>query len=207
MVGLEVRFISNFCPQGMQSTNNNAVYATSFSFGGPGGGFTRVRMNQPQRGPQEPADMSLKNLLRQLAPLLLLFFFTFMSAMPSLFSSPRVADPHFSFTPSVRYDQARQTGEHGIFYHVNGAEFAAHPIATDMASGSRNALERFERGIERAYTQNLYGLCQREMDRKERRKEQKSGFLGIGADWEAIRQIDAEKIESCEQLRKLGVIH
>jgi len=150
-------------------------------------------------------------MLTQLAPLLILFLFTFLSAIPNIFGTAPTPDPRYAFTPSPRYNVERHTGGLNIRYHVNSAEFSTHPIATDLAqaqqSKSRSSLlDKFERTVERVYTQELYGICQREMERKERRKEQKSGFLGIGADWDAIKRIDAEKVESCEELRRLGVI-
>lgn len=105
----------------------------------------------------------------------------------------------------------RHTNGLNIRYHVNSAEFSSHPIASDMATAQKTnsrakLLDKFERSVERQHTTNLYHVCQREMDRKERRKEAKSGFLGIGADWEAIKRIDEEKVESCEELRRLGVL-
>lgn len=71
---------------------------------------------------------------------------------------------------------------------------------------STPALSRFEATVERVYTQELYTMCQRGMEQKERRKEQEVGVFGIGTDWNKVRRIEAEKVESCDKLRELGVI-
>lgn len=97
----------------------------------------------------------------------------------------------------------------GIKYHVNAAEFSGHPIAAELARNDRKAgpeLKRFESNVERTYTSDLYAKCQRSVDHKERRKNQEVGMFGIGTDWEKVRRIDAEPIESCEELRRLGLL-
>lgn len=93
-------------------------------------------------------------------------------------------------------------------YHVNAAEFSGHPIAAELArTGKRSGpdLQRFEGNVERAYTQELVGLCQRGLDSKERRKDREVGLFGIGTDWEKVKRIEEEKIESCDELRRLGL--
>ena len=117
------------------------------------------------------------------------------------------ADISFSQTP--RYNVERSTAGLGIKYHVNGAEFSGHPIAAELARGDkqpRPALQKFEHTVERVYTQDLYTKCQRGADRKERLKNQEVGFFGIGTDWDKVRKIDAEPIESCEELRRMGLL-
>lgn len=94
---------------------------------------------------------------------------------------------------------------------MNAREFSNHPIGVEVAQVKNTKtkttlLEKFEQNVETQYKEQLYMVCQRDRERKERRKEQKMGFLGIGADWDAIKQIDAERIESCEELRRLGVL-
>lgn len=46
-----------------------------------------------------------------------------------------------------------------------------------------------------------------ERDQRERKVEANSGWLGVGADWEAIRRIKKEKLESCETLLDKKLIH
>jgi len=181
------------------------VFTTTF---GPGG-FRTSRMGrqpQPENNRRDDARSGLIHLL----PFLLLFGFSILSALPSLFSAPSTPDPRFSFTPTPRYNVERQTGGMGIKYHVNGPEFSAHPqIAADLAAGSgslRGALGRFEGSVEKLYTQDLYSQCQRGLDRRERRKEAEVGVFGFGTDWDKVREIEKEAVESCEELKKLGVL-
>lgn len=188
------------------------VFTASF---GPGGfRATRVRRNgggDQQAGGQQQGEQSIRSVLTQLIPILLLFAFTILSAVPNIFSTPPTPDPRFSFAPSTRYSQQRQTNNLGVQYHVNPNEFSAHPIASSIATAEAQKqrsplLDRFENTVERTYTRQLYNDCQLGMDRKQRRKEAKSGFLGIGADWDAIKKIDEEKVQSCEELRRFGLL-
>ena len=153
------------------------------------------------------------SILFQLLPLILLFAFSLLASLPSLLSSPPIPDPYFSFTPSSRFNTERHTGALGIRYHVNNQEFMGHPqIAADVAAariagvshGRRGpALSRFENFIERAYVQDLDLNCQVGLEKKERRKDAEVGLFGIGTDWEKVREIDAEVVPSCEELKKL----
>ncbi|PPQ64223.1 hypothetical protein CVT24_008599 [Panaeolus cyanescens] len=68
------------------------------------------------------------------------------------------------------------------------------------------ALKKFEDTVERIYTQDLYAQCQRGLDRKQRAKETEVGIFGIGTDWEKVKKIDAEVIDSCEELKRLGLL-
>ena len=171
-----------------------------------GGG--RRQQAQAQQGQRE--EMSLRNVLTQLAPLIILFLFTFLSAIPSLFGASGTPDPRYSFNPSPRYNAERQTQNLNVHYFVNQAEFSAHPIAEEIAKvtagtadGRAALLNRFERNVEHTYKEQLYMSCQRDEERKQRRKEQKMGFLGIGADLEAIKAIDAEVIPTCEEFKRV----
>lgn len=184
------------------------VFTTSF---GPGGfRTTRVHMGgRRPAGQAQQSEMSLRTMLTQLAPLLILFLFTFLSAVPSLFSSSGIADPTYSFARSARFNSGRQTQSLHVNYFVNQAEFATHPIGVELSklTGAKNShsslLDRFEQHVEQSYKGQMYALCQREQERQQRRKEQKMGFMGFGTDWDAIKAINAEKIESCEELNRL----
>lgn len=154
--------------------------------------------------------MSLRTVLTQLAPLILLFVFTFLSAVPNLFTSSGTPDPRYSFTPSTRFNTERQTPNLNVNYFVNKAEFETHPISEELAKvangkgdGRTSLLNRFDRNVEQTYKEQIYMSCQRDQERQQRRKEQKMGFLGIGADLEGIKAIEAEKIPSCEELKRL----
>ncbi|RDB20897.1 putative J domain-containing protein C17A3.05c [Hypsizygus marmoreus] len=198
------------------------VFTTTFG----SGGFRTTRMGgqtfrhaQRQNGNTEPRSMFV-----QLLPLLILFAFSLLSALPSLFGTSPVPDPRFSFQPSARFNVERSTGGYGVRYHVNSAEFMGHPIiGAELARANADAgkvtgkgkgvavkrgpaLAAFESTVDRAYVQDLYGQCQRGMDRKARAKEHEIGLFGIGTDWEKVKAIDKEVLESCEELKKLGVL-
>ena len=142
-------------------------------------------------------------------PIFLLFAFSLLNALPNLFSTPATPDPRFSFSPSSRYNVERTTGGLHVKYHVNAAEFSGHPIAAELARNDNQPgpqLQQFETNIERAYTSELCGQCQRTVDRKQRRKDQEVGVFGIGTDWEKVKKIDQEPIESCDKLREMGFL-
>lgn len=182
------------------------------SFGPTGFRTTRIYSNsrRPGNQPQQQGGTSVKGLLTQLGPLIILFLFTFLSAVPSLFSGPNNPSPHYSFTPSTWFDVARETSGLNVRYFVNKKEFLGHPIGEELAKTGTsglvhsNSLDRFERQVEQHYKEQNYMLCQRDQDRQQGRKEQKMGFLGIGTDWDAIRAINEEKLESCEEYKRLA---
>ncbi|KAI0788714.1 hypothetical protein C8Q75DRAFT_733991 [Abortiporus biennis] len=183
------------------------VFTASF---GPGGfRTTRMRTNTTQ----QRQNTQPRSIFMQLLPLILLFAFSFINMIPNLFSSSPTPDPRFSFSPSARFNVERHTNGLNVKYHVNAAEFSGHPIAAELARSGKDdkkqlgpELKRFEGNVERAYTQALYSDCQTGMDRKERKKDAEVGFFGIGTDWEKVKLIDAEPIESCEELRRLGFL-
>ncbi|KAJ3511116.1 hypothetical protein NLJ89_g4283 [Agrocybe chaxingu] len=222
---------------------------TVFTFGG--NGFrtqTFTRRPGGGGGGGGNAEVEPRSLLVQLLPLLLLFAFSFLSSLPSLFSTPPVPDPRFAFMATSKYSTEMETGGLGIPYFVNQAEFSNHPvIGAELAKegvkvgrvveepitkddgkadeqqplGSKPqtrtvirgkgkqrgpALTKFEDSVDRVYTQDLYAQCQRGVDRKERAKEAEMGIFGIGTDWEKVRKIESEVIESCEELKRLGLL-
>ncbi|KAL4062604.1 hypothetical protein J3A83DRAFT_4310586 [Scleroderma citrinum] len=183
------------------------VFTATF---GPGGiRTTRIHVNgQAPRGAPD-GQGEARSLLIQLLPLLLLFAFSILSALPNIFSTS-TPDPHFAFSQSPRYNVERQTNNLHIKYHVNGPEFYNHPkIAADLATGSLrrgSTLMRFENNVEQIYTQDRYTDCRRRVEERERRKDAEIGFFGVGTDWDKVRTIEAEEIESCEELKRLGVL-
>jgi len=188
----------------------------------------------------------------QLLPLIILFGFSILSALPSYFATPPVPDPRFAYSATQRYSTEMETGGLGIHYYVNPTEFSNHPVIgaelakegvkigrvvdeqivetnLDSAKGADKgkdsqrqsktrkvvrgkgkkrgpALRKFEDTVERLYTQDLYSRCQRDTDRKQREKEAEVGIFGFGTDWEKVRKIDSEVIESCEELKRLGLL-
>ncbi|KZV61132.1 DnaJ-domain-containing protein [Peniophora sp. CONT] len=180
------------------------VFTASF---GPGG-FRTARTARPQAAPQRDEPLTTRQILTNLLPIILLFAFSFLSALPSLFSTPAHPDPRFSFSPSNRYDVPRNTRGLGVAYHVNSAEFSAHPsIGAEVARGTPGpALSRFEEAVDRAFTEDKYAHCRRGMESKRRRREAEEGIFGLGADWNKIRSIDQEKVEACEVLKSMGLL-
>lgn len=67
------------------------------------------------------------------------------------------------------------------------------------------ALRKFEDTVDQTYTQDLYARCRAGMNRKEQRKDAEVGIFGFGTDWDKVKQIQEEVIESCEELKRLGV--
>lgn len=187
----------------------------SASFGPGGFRTTRVHQTGRAQGGATAQPQTPRSMLMSLLPLLILFGFSLLSAMPGIFSSMGTPDPGFSFSPSHRYDTQRQTSSLNIPYHVNKAEFSQHPtIAAELAaqkSGSdtrisSSALKRFETSVERSYGQLLFQQCQIGMQRRDHRKESEVGFLGIGTNWDKVREIASEKIEACEEGKRLGLL-
>ncbi|EDR13989.1 uncharacterized protein LACBIDRAFT_152282, partial [Laccaria bicolor S238N-H82] len=186
-----------------------AVFTTSFG----NGGFRTHTFRTTPRQANNRADTEPRSVLIQLLPLLLLFGFSLLSALPNLFSTPPVPDPRFSFTGTPRYNAKMETGGLGVPYYVNPGEFSSHPmIGAELAKDGRgrgkkrgSALAKFEDGVDRIYTQDLYAQCQHGVNRKERLKEAEVGIFGIGTDWKKVEEIEKEVVPSCEELRRLGV--
>ena len=194
--------------------NGNLCSVFTATFGGPGMTFTtggpRRRQGQQQQQQQQQQQRAggTRGLLMQLAPMLLLFLFTILSALPNIFTTPPIPEPRYAFTPSVRYNAERMTGPLGIKYHVNSQEFMSHPIAAEIARDSAKRgpqLSKFEESVERAFTRDLITQCQVAIDRKHRRKEELIGVFGIGTDWEKVRAIDKEPLEACDRLKQFGL--
>jgi DnaJ family protein B protein 12 len=186
----------------------SAVFTASF---GPNGFRTSSIHTRRRTRPngEQTQEESTRSPLLNFLPLIVLFVFSLLNALPNIFTSPSIPDPRFSFTPTDRYNAERQTGGLGVKYHVNNVEFSNHPaIAADLKTPSTTrgkAISRFESTVERIYTQEKYAQCQHGLERRERRKEKEIGF-GIRTDWEKVKSIEKETVESCEELRRLGVI-
>ncbi|KAI5449927.1 Chaperone protein dnaJ [Naganishia albida] len=187
------------------------IYTTSFgrggfqTFGGPG---VRARARAQQAQPQTPPPSWV-----QLLPLLLLFAFAALSYLPSLFGFGPAPDPDFRYSPSPPYTSERMTSGLGIPYFVDKAEWERHPIYESIPESSRDKpkagrqsskLRQFENGVEQYYVRTLQTQCEQGKQRKRDRIDSHRGFFGIGADYEAIRQIQSEPIEACQKLSSLG---
>lgn len=74
------------------------------SFGGPQMRRQQGQPNNPN-APQQPAWI-------QLLPLILLVAFSLLTQLPSLFSTPPIPDPSFSFERTAFFDLHRKTHSH-----------------------------------------------------------------------------------------------
>ncbi|SCZ90290.1 BZ3500_MvSof-1268-A1-R1_Chr9g10779 [Microbotryum saponariae] len=102
-----------------------------FQFFGPGGIRMQTGGGMPRRGGGaggQGAQREQGSIWIQIAPLLLLFGFSLLSQLPSLFGSSTPADPEFTFEPTTRYSVERTTSNMHINYYVNPIQFASHPI-------------------------------------------------------------------------------
>lgn len=183
------------------SFGGGPIFTTTF---GPGG-FRTTRM-RTGGAPQQQQNNEPRSMFMQLLPLFILFGFTLLNALPSLFSATTTPDPSYVFSSRNGYNVERQTPGLGIKYHVNSAEFNGHPIAAEIARGSaeKPLLYEFEKKVEDRYTQELLHHCQKGMRNKEMRKQDEVGIFGIGTDWAKVKKIEEERIPSCDELKKLG---
>jgi DnaJ homolog subfamily B member 12 len=189
------------------------VFTASF---GPGGfRTTGVRPRAAANAANGGEPQSARSILLQLAPILLLFFFSFLTSLPSLFTTSSPPDPSYAFSSQPPYTSLRFTATLDIPYYVSPADFSAHPIWITIpeshknqpkAGSSSRQLSQFERSIERHWTNQMVQMCERERDGRERKIEANSGWLGVGADWEAVKRIRKEKLESCEMLKAKSII-
>ncbi|KAF6761611.1 endoplasmic reticulum protein [Ephemerocybe angulata] len=169
----------------------------------------QVQQANAQAGPQDT-----RSILVQLLPLLILFGFSLLSALPSLFTTPPVPEPRYSWSGTTRYNGQMETGNLGVPYYVNPTEFSAHPvIGAELAKegtegqNTRTCSQEVRRTALSEHTPNeLYGQCQRGVDRKERLREAEVGVFGWNTDWEKVKKIESEPIPSCEELKRLGIL-
>ncbi|MBW0546716.1 hypothetical protein O181_086431 [Austropuccinia psidii MF-1] len=69
-----------------------------------------------------------------------------------------------------------------------------------------SGFKKFEQSIEHTWIRKLQYDCQTQKEQKDNKKRNMMGFLGLRADWDAIRKLDAERIPSCDALKELGYI-
>lgn len=186
------------------------------SFGQGGFRTTRVHRGPQQRAAGGDAPPENRSLFVQLLPILILFGFSILSSLPSiftaLFSTP---DPGYSFSPSRPYTSERLTSTYKVAYYVSQTEFSKHGIFESIPEAYRSSpqagdysalLRGYEAGIERSYVAALRNACSQEYDYREARIERNRGLFGIGADWDTIKKIQAEKMPNCEKLQQLGLL-
>jgi len=111
------------------------------------------------------------------------------------------ANPALAFTSSHEPGTSQRRQE--LFHHLVRTSSTNNDRKTDSLVVPAK-LQKFERAVERAWIQHLQTYCQHELNNRQSRLEAAKGFFGIGADWEKVRQITAEKLEACERLSALG---
>jgi len=194
-------------------------------FGGPTmfsatfgpGGFRTTRMGGAPRQQANQAQGE-RNQFLTLLPVLFIFFFPVLSSLfTTLFSTPPVPDPSYSYSQSSLYSSLRYTTPHKIPYYVNQKQFTKHPIWEALSPDARKApqagsvahsaiLKSFEKKIEERFAQSYWDQCQRGEQRKRNEIAAEQGFFGIGADWDKIRKIQERVVESCEILKQHGFL-
>ncbi|KAJ3763826.1 hypothetical protein EV360DRAFT_32763 [Lentinula raphanica] len=201
----------SLCPD--ISSQSNLVFTTTF---GPGG-FRTTRMggfNGAARQQQQQNEVP-RSAFIQLLPLIILFAFSILSALPNLFTTPPIPDPNFSFVPTNRYYMERHTPTRDVIYHINPTEFMNHPvIGPELIRDGGNVkskvkrgphMAKFEEGVEKTYISEVWAQCRRGQERRERQIDAERGVFGIGTDWDKVRKLQREPIEACVELERLGV--
>ncbi|CAH7668158.1 hypothetical protein PPACK8108_LOCUS2626 [Phakopsora pachyrhizi] len=120
------------------------------------------------------------------------------------------ANPSLGFKPSNPSDKA----ENSPVLRNELVKFLPKEskLLIEMRSVDRQRLKlptsfkKFEQSVEATWIRKLQSECQHARDIRDNEKRNLMGFLGIGADWEAIRKLDAEKIPACEGLIELGYL-
>lgn len=68
------------------------------------------------------------------------------------------------------------------------------------------ALGRFEAAVERSFVEDLYARCEAGIKSLEQRKHKEVGYFGLGKiNWTKVKAIENEKVEACEEGKRLGV--
>ncbi|KAF7370545.1 J domain-containing protein [Mycena sanguinolenta] len=193
-----------FGNNGFGGFGGGPVFTMNF---GPGG-FRTTRMGGGgPRQQQQGGNAEQRSTLVQLLPLIILFAFSLLSALPNLFTTPPVPDPRFSWSRTPHYSTERQTGELGVKYHVDANEVMRHPVI-----GAELARENIDwrkltakEGADKPLKAGP-ALAKRGHDRKMREKDNEVGLFGIGTDWKKVEQIEKRVVPSCEELKRLGLL-
>ncbi|GAA6006892.1 hypothetical protein JCM11491_001435 [Sporobolomyces phaffii] len=63
---------------------------------------------------------------------------------------------------------------------------------------------KFEKSVETSWINRLQSYCRHEINNRQDALDRARGFLGIGADYDKIRKLTAQKLPSCEALAEYG---
>ncbi|WVQ81601.1 hypothetical protein IAT38_003725 [Cryptococcus sp. DSM 104549] len=183
-----------------------------FTFGGPGGFQAHYGGPRRPRAANAAANAETSPLLA-LVPMLLVFLFALLSIVPAIFSTS-TPDPAYSFEPSTRLNTGRETFNWKVPYFVNGREWEGSDVWKSVPETRRGGggeamysskVRSFEKSVETHYVRKLQNECGHFNDRRSSRIADASGFFGIGADQEKIKELRAMRSPACEQLRAWGV--
>ncbi|KAG0152529.1 hypothetical protein CROQUDRAFT_649963 [Cronartium quercuum f. sp. fusiforme G11] len=120
------------------------------------------------------------------------------------------ANPKLGFNPPLATDSADapKALRQGLvnFLPVESASLVGRSRVERQRLKLPSAFRKFEQGVENAWVRKLQSECHYAREIRDSKKRNAMGFLGIGADWEAIRKLDAERIPSCDGLRDLGYV-
>ena len=122
-----------------------------------------------------------------------------------LYASLVEANPSvLSFTPSSPSDTAQDRKAPEYVREIVQHASVTHPVLPDTGLSIPRPYLHFEQNIEQSYLQRLQNMCQNEMLIRNERLSRARGFLGLGADWEEVKKLEAQRLESCDKLRSLG---
>ncbi|BGP17082.1 Chaperone protein dnaJ [Rhodosporidiobolus nylandii] len=116
-------------PMGFGGPLGGGLGGSTFHFFGPGmgGGMPTGQGFPPRRaGAQRQDEGHRTSPWVQMAPLLLLFAFSFLTQLPSLFGGSGRRLPEFSFERTARFSHPRTTTS-GVSYFVDPSSFPLHP--------------------------------------------------------------------------------
>lgn len=190
---------------GMASGANIHRQGTTFSFGGSPGfssatfvgpGFRARTFNNnaaPQQQYQPQQQRSGWSILLQILPLILLFGYTLFSGLLT------EETPIFSFQSTGVYTQPRMTSAHRVSYYVEPNAFIPY-------LQNNFKLSKVEQQVEVDWTRILQLKCIDEKKNQRVELNKASGMLGgyIGRNEERYKQVLNQKLNSCEELKKIS---
>lgn len=115
---------------GAQFGGGGGPFRTQFY--GPGGINMSAGGRRPPQRAGGAAGTESGSVWLQVLPLFLLFGFSLLTQIPSLFGTSTPADPEFSFSRSTSYNIPRTTSTMGVDYFVNAKQFSSHPIYANI---------------------------------------------------------------------------
>lgn len=154
-----------------------------------GGGVPRRRPAANAAG-QTQGNMDGWTLLRQLAPLLILFVLPLLSSLFS--SSPPV-------TPSYRFDTAKPPHTMGRTTPNLNLNYFVNPLEVDDFSARR--FKQLDKQVETDHVRALRFECENEVNQRERKIQDAQGWFF--PDIEKMKEARAMELPNCRRFEKL----